>query len=185
MKQSILIFLAFLRFYSYGQQQTILRQEINIDSLYKAIQIKAIGKPFSPFYANYENKVFTNENLKGKTVFINFWFATCAPCLAEFDDLNKLYDSLKSNKKFEFISFTFETPKVIKEICKKYKIHYKVISLNVDVCERLNRNASYPTSLIIDANGIIKFFRMGGSTKKEEVKKVIFTEYYPKIVAEL
>ena len=185
MKKGILIVFTFLTLCSYGQQQTQNKQVINIDSLFKAKQIEALGKPLSFFTTSYNNKPFTNENLKGKTVFINFWFAACAPCIAELDELNKLYDTLKSNEKFEFISFTPETPKVIKKIIKKYKIHYKVFSLNGVDCKRLNRNSAFPTSLIIDPNGTIKLFKIGGSINKAEVKKTIFTDYYPKILNEL
>src|SRR5215217_6848446 len=81
------------------------------DSLLLALQVKqksAIGKPF-PAFVIYDGRTrITNDSLKGKIVFINFWFAHCGPCIAEFKGLDSLYQQLKENTAFQFISFTFE-----------------------------------------------------------------------------
>ena len=81
-----------------------------------------INKPFPQFSVSTNNKECSNETLKGKVVFINFWFAACAPCMAEMDELNKLFEKFKQNKNFEFVSFTFEKSKKIALIKKKFKI---------------------------------------------------------------
>jgi peroxiredoxin len=185
MRRCLVISFILLTAHSFAQQQALMSEGINIDSLYKAMQAEAVSEPFPLFTTRYKGGNFTNENLKGKTVFINFWFAACTPCMAELNELNNLYDTLKSDKKFEFISFTFESPEVIKRIKKKYNIHYKILALESDDCLRLNRNAGFPTSIIIDSNGTIKFFKIGGSLDKEEINKTIFTEYYPVILKEL
>ena len=158
---------------------------LTMDSLLKARQTEAIGKQFGFFETTYKNLIITNEDLKGKVVFINFWFAACPPCIAELPELNKLYDTLKNNDGFEFISFTFEKQKVIKEIIKKYKIKYKVLSVSPADCNRLINNSSFPSSVLIDKNGIIKFLKAGGSKDKLEIKDIIFNDYYPKILSEI
>ena len=158
---------------------------MTMDSLLKARQTEAIGKQFGVFKTTYKTRIVTNENLKGKVVFINFWFAACPPCIAELPGLNNLYDTLKNNNNFEFISFTFENQKVIKEIVKKYKIKYKVVSVSPSDCNRLINNSSFPSSVLIDRNGIIKFLKAGGSKDKSEIKDIIFKDYYPKILSEI
>ncbi len=71
----------------------------------EAKQQEVIGKPLPEINTSFQGKTFTNQNLKGKVVFMNLWFATCAPCIAEFDGLNELYERLKNKKNFEFIGF--------------------------------------------------------------------------------
>ncbi|MBK7308888.1 MAG: TlpA family protein disulfide reductase [Chitinophagaceae bacterium] len=175
MKQYSLIILIFMSLNSYGQISLTPKPRV-YESVIK-IQNGATGKPFPSFTTYYQDKVFSNQNLKGKTVFINFWFASCPPCISEFDGLNELYDSLKGNKDFEFISFTFETPEKIKEITEKYKIQYKIFSIKKEECYRLNQNMGFPTNIIIDPNGIIKLLRTGGPLESGKVKNIIFTEF--------
>jgi thiol-disulfide isomerase/thioredoxin len=185
MKQYLLILFTFLSIYSFGQQSTNVKPEMNIDSFMRAHQTEAIGKPFPLFTASFKNKVFTNQNLMGKIVFINFWFASCAPCIAEFDALNELYEKFKTNRNFEFISFTYETPETIKELSEKYKIKYKVISIKQEDCYRLNQNSGFPTSIMLDKKGTIKVITFGGSLDKAVARDIIFSEFYPKLMTEL
>ena len=98
-------------------------------------RLACIGKPYPEFSVFANNKEYSNLNLKGKVAFINFWFSTCAPCIAEFDDLNKLFEKFNQNKNFEFISFTFDNQDIIDSIKKKYDIKYTVFSLSGEECE--------------------------------------------------
>jgi thiol-disulfide isomerase/thioredoxin len=180
-KKSILIIFSLYAFNSYGQQ-ALAKQGINIDSLFKSEQNIAIGKSFPLFTVYYHDKKYTNRNLLGKTIFINFWYTACAPCMAELSELNKLNDTLKSNKKFEFLSFTFDSPRVIRKIMKRFKIRYKIFSLEMKEFNRLSMYQFFPTSIIVGSDGKILFFKIGGSLNKEEVMNTIFLEYYPKIL---
>jgi hypothetical protein len=49
------------------------------------------GKYFEKF-SNFsvDRKSYSDDSLKNKITIINFWFEACAPCIAEFDALNKL-----------------------------------------------------------------------------------------------
>jgi len=124
------------------------QQQSNIDLL---------GNPFPDFQFADRMDSVDNDCLKGKIVFVNFWFAACAPCVAEFDALNEMYDELKTVKNFEFISFTFDTRGQIEKTRAKYNIQYKVFSIPKPECYRLNNNNGFPTSMIIDPSGIIKY----------------------------
>lgn len=44
------------------------------------------------------------SKLRGKVVVLNFWFTSCAPCLAELPGLNDLVDKFK-NREVVFIAF--------------------------------------------------------------------------------
>ena len=185
MKAKLLFLVLFLKLYLISFSQMTNTDLLTIDSVLKVCQTEAVGKLFGSFKSFYSNKVFTNENLKGKVVFANFWFAACPPCMAELPELNNLFDSLKTNNKFELISFTYEKQKVIKQIVKKYKIRYKVLSISPADCDRLILKSSFPNSILINKNGIIAFMKIGGSKDQLEIKETIFKDYYPKILKEL
>ena len=160
----------------------------NIDSFDLAVQKRLadrIGKPLQNFTATMEGQPISNETLKGKTVFINFWFEACEPCVAEFEALDTLYQKLKDNKNFEFIAFTFEEPGKLAALKQKYKLLYHLVSVSQTDCYRLNQNNGFPTSIIIDAKGIIKYIHTGGFTEKEKVEEFMMKEVYPAIVKEL
>ncbi|WP_202552281.1 TlpA family protein disulfide reductase [Ginsengibacter hankyongi] len=144
-----------------------------------------INKPFAQFSIKTNNKKCSNRTLKGKVVFINFWFAACAPCMAEMDQLNRLFEHFKQYKNFEFVSFTFESPNEIALIKKKYNIHYNIFSISRDECYRLNNNNGFPTSIILNAAGYVKWIHSTDAVNEEEIKKYFAGEVYPLIVKEL
>jgi thiol-disulfide isomerase/thioredoxin len=97
MRQAFLVSLFLSAATAYGQVAAS-RKPINLDSLIAVQNEKKAaltGKPYPGFFALAGNKEISNISLKGKVVFINFWFASCAPCIAEMEDLNKLYNKFK------------------------------------------------------------------------------------------
>ena len=106
MRLLLLFTLLQLTIFSFGQIPT--GNGFDYDSLFSVKSKEAIGKPFPKFVAANEESKISNDSLLGKVVLINFWFEDCHPCLAEFEGLNELAQTLKENKDFEFISFNCE-----------------------------------------------------------------------------
>jgi thiol-disulfide isomerase/thioredoxin len=177
----------FVLLYLISNAQTLTTHEIDsINNEFSNARNKrnkdAIGKPYPSFSFATDGKVFNNDLLKGKTVFINFWFEACAPCIAEFGALSEVYQKLKDNKNFEFISFTFETPEKIKKVKEKYPLPYTVISIDRKECYRLNLNNGFPANMILDSTGAIKYMSFGGNTDKAIASKYAMENIYPEIV---
>jgi thiol-disulfide isomerase/thioredoxin len=116
-------------------------------------------------------KIFTQDSLKNKVTFINFWFEHCAPCIAEFDALNNLYNKYRNNPAFQFISVTYEKNEDIKRIARKYNMDYPVISMESDKIYQLIFNLGFPTSIIVDQSGKISFIISGGFVEKERIQQ--------------
>lgn len=132
---------------------------INTDSLMKEIgerNAKAINTPYPAFSARSGNIAYSNESLKGKVVFINFWFAQCHPCIKEMDDLSKLYSKFSTDSGFVFLSFTFDSPEEVEAARKKYNFRYPVFSVSHQECLRLNLSNGFPFNIILDRDGNIK-----------------------------
>jgi len=148
-------------------------------------ETQAVGKPFPLFYVKTGNVTWTNDSLKGKVVFINFWFENCPPCVAEIQPLNELYFRLRDSSNVAFLSFSFESQEKLKLIKAKYNIPYTVATISHQECYRLNQDHGFPTTIILDKNGIIKYLKGGGYTDKEKVQQFLNEDVYNKILAEL
>ena len=129
-----------------------------------------IGTPYINFSLNDLNgNEFTEEQLVGKVTLINFWFESCAPCIAEFNDLNDLYEKMKDNPSFQFLSITRDSPEMAKESIKAHKLPYQIYTASNAECSRLNFKQGYPTTIVTDKHGIIRFMKSGGNLEKEKI----------------
>ncbi len=117
----------------------------------------------------------SNKLFKGKIVLINFWFEGCHPCMAEMEALGELQEGLKGEKDFLFISFTWDNSEAIKRVEKKYNITFPIVKTTDEECRKLNFGNGYPTNIIIDKTGTIKYLHSGGSTNKTEAREFIMT----------
>lgn len=141
-----------------------------------------LGKDFPDFnFKSVDGKEYKNENLTGKTTLINFWYASCVPCISEFDALNSLFSKFKKNKDFQFLSFTFENDDTIKQIVRKYKLRYPIISISGDSLSKLNFHQGFPTNIIVDRCGRIERFFEGGVRTPEEARVMVNSVLIPAI----
>lgn len=178
MRNILTIFCLILVSFSFSQSTTRQKLIQDIQTRQKA----AIGKPFPSFSVKDGDSLFTNAALKGRVVYMNFWFENCAPCIAEFEGLNKLYDTLKASPGFEFVSFTFENEERIEAVRQKYNIKYRIVSLKKEVCSRLNQGSGFPTHIILNKDHKIKHFSTGGNSNKQRATEHIMSYFYPKII---
>jgi cytochrome oxidase Cu insertion factor (SCO1/SenC/PrrC family) len=133
------------------------------------VDTKLIFRDFSG--TSTDGKTFTQESLRNKVTFINFWFENCPPCIAEIDALNNLYNKYKNNPGFQFISITFEKNEDIKRIAKKYHMDYPVITLERDKIDQLNFGLGFPTNVIVDQAGKISYMKSGSALEKATVQQ--------------
>jgi cytochrome c biogenesis protein CcmG, thiol:disulfide interchange protein DsbE len=187
-KRVLMMYLLLFAFSSYSQSGDTAKYIMNADSFALAIEKKNsefIGRLFPRFSVSAHGKLISNQTLQGKVVFMNFWFKACPPCMAEMEELNELFRKFGRNKNFEFVSFTFEDLQGINIVKKKYHILYHVCSISRDECYRLNNNNGFPTSVILDSTGIVKYVHPGDQLNKVWIKKYFTTEVYPLILREL
>lgn len=98
---------------------------------------------------------FELSQQKGKVILINFWASYCSPCIAEMEDLDKLYKKFKKDG-FLVLALSFDKKQVIiDEIQKKLELTYPVlIDKDQEIAKKYNV-ATIPTSIIIDKKGKI------------------------------
>jgi cytochrome c biogenesis protein CcmG, thiol:disulfide interchange protein DsbE len=182
----VLLCFAFLNlcFFSFGQTPS-KSATIDFDSLMNAKTSQILGRSFPSFVAANEKGKINNDSLAGKVVLINFWFEGCHPCVAEFPALNQLAEKLKGYKDFEFISFTWDNADAINRVKEKYNLQFKVFSITENECSRLNQNSAFPTTIILDRRGIIRYWTMGGTIDPKEATEFVMSTLLPNIEKEL
>jgi thiol-disulfide isomerase/thioredoxin len=178
MKYFVCFFLLIASLFSRGQIEND-KLKLSLDTL-KMGGTYLLGKPFPGFELKSEKgKVYNNEYFIDKITFINFWFESCAPCIAEMKPLENLYQTYSQNKKFQFLSITFEKKEVIEKIAKQYSQTYPILSTSTDSCYYLNFKKGFPTNVIINEKGQIIYFTIGGGPDPDAAEVNFKTNVYP------
>jgi peroxiredoxin len=93
--------------------------------------------------------------LKGKIVVLNFWFTQCGGCVTEMPDLNALKKRY-SGKDVVFLAITFNDNTTIKAFLATKQFDYTIVPNAAKLCKDYNIY-EYPTSMVIDRTGAVKF----------------------------
>ena len=107
---------------------------------------------------------WTQEDLKGKKVVINFWHTGCAPCIKEMPELGSW---VRKHRDVLFLAVTYENAEKIKDIVKENKFHFHQL---VDDKELRNQVgvSSYPYTLVLNEEGVITHIEVGTSPVQRE-----------------
>jgi thiol-disulfide isomerase/thioredoxin len=147
-------------------------------------QNQTLGNYIKPFKEKLlTGKYFSEKQLKGKITLINFWFASCAPCIAEFPQLNLVHQKFKHNKNFQMLGITFEAKEEVSKIKNKYKITYPLLLTSRAKCSDLSFNFGYPVTIVTNYTGKIIYATFGGPTSKNEVEEKFNSDILPLINA--
>jgi thiol-disulfide isomerase/thioredoxin len=126
--------------------------------------------------------LITNRN--GKILLLNVWATWCPPCIEEFPDLVRIYNTYNDDK-FEILGISVDEPDEINSkvipFLNKNKVPFKVYLAKLDNEEKfinaLNSswNGAIPATFIYDSAGRQKYFSIGMKTYEQfekEIKKV-------------
>jgi len=171
-------------------EEMILKTELAPDSIIKTVRItilmkddegnyidpyaqlkELIGKHFPiENFKTIDKSNFSETKLLGRPTVINFWFTRCVPCIAEISILNNLRQQY--GDKVNFLAITFENADVVKDFLEKTPFDFEHI---VDGEQQLNelKYTAYPTNLILDNNGKVKYVLGEVSNSLEDLKIVL------------
>ena len=125
-----------------------------------------VGKPAPDFKLDImDGKPFKLSENKGKVIVLDFWATWCGPCLQAMPQIEKVADEFK-DKGVQLIAVNLqETPKEIKAMLERHKLH-PTVALDQDgvVADRYAANA-IPQTVVIDKEGKITRLFIGGSAK--------------------
>lgn len=118
-----------------------------------------VGKPF-PLgnLKTLDGKSLTLEDLKGKPTLINFWFATCKPCIEEMPVLNVLKKNMGHTA--NFVSVTYESEKTANSFFKKHRFDFTPVAGAKSLTDALKME-SFPTNIFLDKDGNVSRIEHG------------------------
>ncbi len=121
---------------------------------------------------NQQDEQLDFSELKGKTVFVNFWATWCAPCIAEMLDIQNLYDKMGDEIEFVMISVDNE-PQRTWDFANKKGFTFPVYRRNSLIPEVYERQV-IPTTFVISPEGKIVAERHGmAKYDTEEFRKFL------------
>jgi peroxiredoxin len=136
-----------------------------------------IGEQFVDFEMIDQNGELQKlSDLKGKTIFLDFWASWCAPCRKENPNLVKTYNKFKS-KGFEIFAVSLDENKEnwLKAIKKDNLNWYHVNDLkgNGNKASLIYGVEGIPDSFLIDENGIIIARDLRGKELNEKLTELL------------
>lgn len=110
------------------------------------------GHPFPAFSATtLQGKKVSLATLRGKPFVANFFFAQCAPCIAETPVLSAFH---RAHPDIAVVAFTFDDESTARAYVNQRGFNWPVIAGEEDLAKRAGVDV-YPTLLLVDARGIV------------------------------
>lgn len=129
---------------------------------------------------NKEN--YTVENGKGKFTILNFWYVNCPGCILELPYFEEFYQEHKNDVNVIAINPVDNKELATGFISEKESAGYESLGVWIDwgltfgmankndnLEDYFSINNSYPKTVFIDENGIVKYMHRGGLEKEELV----------------
>lgn len=115
-------------------------------------------------YTTLDGEVRHLSQLKGKTVFVNFWGTWCLQCIAEMPTIQKLYNNFRSDPAIAFIiASRLDPPGRIRWYAREghYDLPFSIVR-DSDIPPSL-RFHQYPATFIFAKDGTLVEKQIGGA----------------------
>ncbi|SFQ13227.1 TlpA disulfide reductase family protein [Caldicoprobacter faecalis] len=144
-----------------------------------------INKPMEDFEAEdlNGNKVKLSD-YKGKIIFLNFWATWCPPCRAEMPHMEEFYEEYKdedvvvlavSSTSVELRGGTDDkaAEKKVRSFIQEHGYTFPVLLDRDDEAWKIYYRSVVPANYIIDKEGIVRYFKMGAFSGKQEMELAV------------
>ncbi len=121
----------------------------------------------------YDGEIINIFESNDNIYLINFWFRGCSPCIAEIPALNKLKNEYLDYN-IEFLSVSFDDLEDLNEITKEHPFDFTHCYMERDTIHKYNLTRGFPTTLILDEEGIVRFKKSGGYSDEESAMEVFY-----------
>lgn len=106
------------------------------------------------------------QDLRGTPVLLNFWATWCGPCRIEMPALQDRHDRYQPN--FMVVAINFDEPiEAVSDYAAELGLTFPVLLDPGGEVQRLYQIRGYPTSFLIDADGMIRVQHIGQVTESQ------------------
>jgi thiol-disulfide isomerase/thioredoxin len=120
------------------------------------------------------------KDLRGKVVVVHFWGTWCGPCRYEYPEFAQVYQQFANDENVKFLSVSCspgaennlaalatETEEYLKSLNSSMPIYADPVGFTRGkVASDLLNELAYPTTLVLDQNGIVRDAWIGADTSK-------------------
>lgn len=108
---------------------------------------------------NLDGTLLNSNELRGKTLFVNYWATWCGECLQEMPSIEEAYNQT-DHEKVVFLMITDDSPEKVKNFLMNHPYPMKFVCLDQRLQE-IGIN-TIPTTYIYDEEGSELFTHVGG-----------------------
>ncbi|MDQ2840988.1 MAG: TlpA family protein disulfide reductase [Acidobacteriota bacterium] len=123
----------------------------------------AMDKPLTAFRGTGTNgKVWTIEDLKGKTTLINVWATWCRPCQDELPSIQTIFDQLKDRKDVQLLTVSVDDDFTwIARFAERQHYTFPIIAMTSAAVDKMVGVEGVPRTWIVDLTGSVRFEAIG------------------------
>lgn len=111
-------------------------------------------------------------DFKGKYVFLDFWGTWCAPCMSELPNIKELSETISSDKLIVIGLVCNDTKEKVEKVIREKDLKYINAMANEVIIDDFGIS-SYPTTYLLDPNGIIIGKNLRGDNLSERIKNIL------------
>lgn len=118
-------------------------------------QYKGLLDPIGPFsWLDLEGRRWTERDFRGKVLIVQQWAAWCGPCIADFPEVQKLYEAVRKDSSIAFVSLDMDLdPAAITEFIQEFRKEYSFPVLFAGAQLKIK---GLPYTWIVDREGYIR-----------------------------
>jgi peroxiredoxin len=108
-----------------------------------------------------EGETVKLSDFKGERIMLNFWATWCPPCRAEMPDMQKFQANHDVKVLAVNLTDTESDPANVQKFIDEYGLTFTIPLDKESEVASLYQIVAYPTTFMIDSNGLIQFVMMG------------------------
>lgn len=117
------------------------------------------------------------SDFKGKKVFLNFWASWCGPCEDEMPHMQLYYDDYAEQSNYEVVAVNMtqreRSNQDVVDFVDEYQLTFPIVLDPNGEVEKLYEVLAFPTSYILDEEGIVLHSFKGPIANPEELDELL------------